>query len=290
MIEETGCGKINLALAITGRRPDGYHEIDTVFQSIALHDTIRLTEAERFTLTCSDKMLPCNEENLAYRAYQALLPYRSGDRGVHIHIEKRLPVAAGLAGGSADCAAVLRGLNRLWELGLSSDALARIGAGLGADVPFCVYGGTMHGRGIGERLEALPPLPPWQVLLVHPRLEVHTNQAYALYDKRDDIREISVEAVVAAVRQRNFRNLLAAINNTFEDLVVPQHAVLIELKRILKAAGFAALLSGSGPTFFALLSPEHQHENMQERFGTLCGDADIFLTTLAKGDGTSYEE
>ena len=143
MIEEIGCGKINLALAITGRRDDGYHDIDTIFQSIGLHDVIRLEEADEFLLTCSNPALACDETNLAYKAYAALLPYRRGPKGVRIHIEKNIPVAAGLAGGSTDCAAVLRGLNRLWRLGLTTEELCRIGASIGADVPFCVCGGVL---------------------------------------------------------------------------------------------------------------------------------------------------
>ena len=126
MIEEIGCGKINLALAFTGRRDDGYHDIDTIFQSIGLHDVIRLEEADEFLLTCSNSALACDETNLAYKAYKALLPYRRGPKGVCIHIEKNIPVAAGLAGGSTDCAAVLRGLNRLWRLGLTPEELCRI--------------------------------------------------------------------------------------------------------------------------------------------------------------------
>ena len=149
-IVETGYGKINLALAITGAREDGYHNIDTIFQSIGLCDTVTLREAEEFQLTCSVESLPCDETNLAYRAWKALCPYKKDNHGVAIHIEKRIPIAAGLAGGSTDCAAVLRGLNRLWELSLSQQELCRIGAKLGADVPFCICGGTMRGTGIGE--------------------------------------------------------------------------------------------------------------------------------------------
>ena len=115
-IVETGYGKINLALAITGAREDGYHNIDTIFQSIGLCDTVTLREVGEFQLTCSVESLPCDETNLAYRAWKALCPYKKDNHGVAIHIEKRIPIAAGLAGGSTDCAAVLRGLNRLWEL------------------------------------------------------------------------------------------------------------------------------------------------------------------------------
>ena len=159
MIEEKAYGKINLALRITGRRDDGYHDIDTVFQSIGLYDTIRLEPADCVEISCSEPALPCDRSNLAYKAYEALRPYCKGKAGVRIHIVKKIPIAAGLAGGSTDCAAVLRGLNRLWHLGLSYDQLCRIGARLGADVPFCIRGGTARGTGIGEILKKLPSLP-----------------------------------------------------------------------------------------------------------------------------------
>ena len=146
-IVETGYGKINLALAITGRRSDGYHDIDTVFQSIGLCDTVTLQDADEWQLTCSVPGLACDETNLAYKAWQALCPYKKDNQPVAIHIEKNIPIAAGLAGGSTDCAAVLRGLNRLWGLGLSQADLCHIGTGLGADVPFCICGGTMRGTG-----------------------------------------------------------------------------------------------------------------------------------------------
>lgn len=176
-IVEKGYGKINLALAITGRRADGYHNIDTIFQSIGLCDAVTVSEADVFELTCSQPSLACDETNLAYKAWKALCPYKKDNQQVAIHIEKHIPIAAGLAGGSTDCAAVLRGLNRLWGLGLSEKELCRIGAGLGADVPFCICGGTMRGTGIGEELKRLPPLPAWPVVIVHPRVPVQTKQA-----------------------------------------------------------------------------------------------------------------
>lgn len=202
-IVETGYGKINLALAITGAREDGYHNIDTIFQSIGLCDTVMLREAGKFQLTCSVESLPCDETNLAYRAWKALCPYKKDNHQVAIHIKKRIPIAAGLAGGSTDCAAVLRGLNRLWKLSLSQQELCRIGAKLGADVPFCICGGTMRGTGIGEQLRRLPSLPSWPVVVLHPRVAVQTKRAYALFDGKKrpapsmsmPLKRLSVEAI-----------------------------------------------------------------------------------------------
>ena len=283
MIEETGYGKINLALAITGRRDDGYHDIDTVFQSIGLCDTITLAEADTFQLTCSDPSLPCDATNLAYKAFAALLPYGKGRTGVTIRIEKRIPVAAGLAGGSADCAAVLRGLNRLWSLGLTDGELCRIGARLGADVPFCLYGGTMRGKGIGEILSPLPPLPPWEVIILHPRVPVYTGKAYALFDAQGARVPVDVAAAAQAAAEKDFYGLTAAMGNTFEELVIPGVPAIGKCRQILADQGLKPLMAGSGPTVFALLPPDIDGSAVYERLLTCCASrqVDVLLTSFA---------
>ena len=136
-------------------------------------------------------------------------------------MKKRIPIAAGLAGGSTDCAAVLRGLNRLWKLSLSQQELCRIGAKLGADVPFCICGGTMRGTGIGEQLRRLPSLPSWPVVVLHPRVAVQTKRAYALFDGKKKTGTIDVDAVEAAIRRGHFESVTTAMGNTFEELVMP---------------------------------------------------------------------
>ena len=283
-ITEIGSGKINLALAITGCREDGYHNIDTIFQSIGLYDTVTLTEAEEFQLTCSVESLPCDETNLAYRAWKALCPYKKDNHQVAIHIEKRIPIAAGLAGGSTDCAAVLRGLNRLWNLSLSQEELCRIGAKLGADVPFCLCGGTMRGTGIGERLRVLSPLPPWPVALVHPRVAVETKRAYALFDGHKEHGTIDVDAVEAAIEKDDFEALTDAMGNTFEELVMPDVPQVAQCRDRLASLGLQPLMAGSGPTVFALVPPTREEEVRRQVM--TWADVDTYMTTIVKrGDG-----
>lgn len=277
-IVENGYGKINLALAITGAREDGYHNIDTIFQSIGLYDTVTLTEAEEFQLTCSVPSLPCDQTNLAYRAWKALCPYKKDNQGVAIHIEKRIPIAAGLAGGSTDCAAVLRGLNRLWNLSLSEPELCRIGAALGADVPFCICGGTMRGTGIGEQLRELPPLPNWPVALIHPRVAVETKRAYALFDGSGQTTAIDVDAVEAAVRSGDFQAVTAAMGNTFEELVIPDVPQVASCRQRFISLGLHPLMAGSGPTVFALVPPEREAEIRRQV--TAWSDVDTYMTTV----------
>lgn len=279
-VVETGYGKINLALAITGCREDGYHDIDTIFQSIGLCDTVTLREAEEFQLTCSVASLPCDETNLAYRAWKALCPYKKDNHQVAIHIEKRIPIAAGLAGGSTDCAAVLRGLNRLWNLDLSKEDLCRIGAELGADVPFCICGGTMRGTGIGEQLRPLMPLPTWPIALVHPRVAVETKRAYALFDGKKKTGTIDVDAVEAAIRQGDFESLTTAMGNTFEELVMPDVPQVAQCRERLASLGLKPLMAGSGPTVFALVPPMREEE-VRRRVMTW-SDVDTYMTTIVK--------
>ena len=279
-IVEKGYGKINLALAITDRRADGYHNIDTIFQSIGLCDTVTVSEADAFELTCSQPSLACDETNLAYKAWKALCPYKKDNQQVTIHIEKHIPIAAGLAGGSTDCAAVLRGLNRLWGLELPETELCRLGAGLGADVPFCICGGTMRGTGIGEELKRLPPLPAWSVVIVHPRVPVQTSQAYALFDSRIQTAPVAVDAVEQAVRAGDFQGLTAAMGNTFEELIIPNVPQVADCQQRLTALGLQPLMAGSGPTVFALVPPG-QEETVRSQTASW-HDVDVYMTAIVK--------
>lgn len=283
MIEEKGYGKINLALRITEKRCDGYHNIDTIFQSISLYDTIRLEKAETFSLTCSNPSLPCDETNLAYKAYDILRPYCKESDAVHIHIEKHIPLAAGLAGGSTDCAAVLRGLNRLWNLGLSYRDLCTLGEKLGADVPFCIRGGTARGTGIGEVLTDLPALPDWPIVIVHPHLSVHTGKAYSLFDTKAVTRLIDINAQEEAVRTGIVDKVIAALGNTFEELVIPHMPELAKLKERLHGQGLTPLMSGSGPTLFAIVPPSLRQQDVVKTLVSHIEDADIFSCQLVTG-------
>ncbi|WP_301860053.1 4-(cytidine 5'-diphospho)-2-C-methyl-D-erythritol kinase [uncultured Megasphaera sp.] len=295
MIEEWGYGKINLALEITGRRDDGYHTIDTVFQSVSLRDRIQLERSDQFRLTCSNPQLSCDESNLAYRAFAALKSYYSGPHGVSIHIDKQIPLAAGLAGGSTDCAAVLRGLNRLWNLGLSTKALCRIGASLGADVPFCICGGTMRGRGIGDVLQPLPALTDWEVLILHPHVPVYTGRAYALFDEHpSQLRPVAVDAAVTAAEKRDWTALIRSMGNTFEELVIPGVPQIDICRQLLRQQGLRPLMAGSGPTVFAVVPPQRDGTMLYRQ---ICQEAaqqaigiDVYQCTLVRGDNNSYDE
>lgn len=289
MIEERGFGKINIGLQILGKRPDGYHEIDTVFQSIGLYDRIQLKESPSFQLTCSHPDLPCDTSNLAYKAYQAVCDYTGRHDRVHIHIEKHIPLAAGLAGGSTDCAAVLRGLNRLWSLGLSSIELQHLGAALGADVPFCVHGGTCRGRGIGDKLEPLSDLPEWPIIVIHPHVPVRTQEAYALFDTMTDIPAVPMEDIVQAVRRHDFTDVVTSMDNTFVYLVRPVVPEIDYCYTLLQKYGLKPLVSGSGPTTFAFVETMTKAQPIYQALQAEARDIDVYCTTLVGGEVEPYE-
>lgn len=256
--------KINLYLAVTGRRPNGYHDIESVMQSVSLHDTVtvELTPAagERsVSLSCSDSSLPTNEKNLAYRAAAAYLDAVGMDNvAVTIHIEKNIPIAAGLAGGSADAAGTLMALDELADSPLGKDALAAIGAGLGADIPFIIYGGTMTARGIGEILEPCPSLRDTVIVIVRPKESVSTAAAYAKIDECGLFGADSpLSAMVSALDHSDLHLISRAAYNVFE-AVLPETTEVFGIKKILSENGAVlSMMSGSGPSVFGLFEDEN---------------------------------
>jgi 4-diphosphocytidyl-2-C-methyl-D-erythritol kinase len=246
--------KINLSLDILGLLPGGYHRLETVMQSLTLHDRLEfITVADGIIVSCDSPEVPAGPGNLVYRAAE-LMQQASGTRsGVHIHLQKEIPVAAGLGGGSADAAAALLGLNRLWGLNWPLAKLIELGAQLGSDVPFCLAGGTMLARGRGEQLAALPALPPMGVVLVKPPLAVSTAKVYRGYDRCPAVRERYTPSLVQAVNRGDFFGICATLGNALEVVTTGMHPVISELKESLRAAGAAGvLMSGSGPTVFGL--------------------------------------
>ncbi|MBE3580895.1 MAG: 4-(cytidine 5'-diphospho)-2-C-methyl-D-erythritol kinase [Thermoanaerobacteraceae bacterium] len=258
--------KVNLTLEVKGRCADGYHEISTIFQSIDLHDTVFLTPGRGIELEVRGRAAPRGADNLAYRA-ASLLQGRYPFPGVKITLEKRIPLAAGLAGGSADAAAVLVGLNYLWDLGLTAGALAGIGAELGSDVPFCVLGGTALGRGRGERLALLPPPPRLWLVLVKPPFGVSTAAVYRGWDaglasgwEGDRPRE---EEAVAALLGGNREGLVRSLGNVLEGVTLRLYPEVATIKgRLMSMGAEKAVLCGSGPTVFGVAPTREEAERI----------------------------
>lgn len=256
--------KINLSLDILGRRPDGYHELDTVFQRLALHDTIVLWPwADGTLVECDRRDLPAGPANLAYRAAEILRREYGRAPGVRLRIRKRIPVAAGLGGGSADAAAVLRALPEFWRLPAPDDArLHALARELGADVPFCLAGVTARARGVGDVLERLPGFTGVDVLLVKPAERLLTERVYREYDLGADTRRVPMDEVVRAVAQKDLRALGRSAGNALEEAAARLVPAVGEIGRCLREAGAAVvLMSGSGPTVFGL----HEEEGWARR-------------------------
>ncbi|HBF37758.1 MAG TPA: 4-(cytidine 5'-diphospho)-2-C-methyl-D-erythritol kinase [Firmicutes bacterium] len=256
MLTRFAHAKINLALDILYKRPDGYHEIDSVMQTIALSDQLTFELSPQLELTCNDRRLPTDDRNLAWKAAELLQRELGIKQGAKIHICKNIPMAAGLAGGSADAAEVLLALNELWGLGLSIDELVSLGVRLGADVPFCIRRGTARARGIGEQLTQIPSNMRYDLLLVTPNMPIVTALAYGRFYQKRDLIHPQVSQVVHAMETGDFLLLTQSWGNVFEELVRDDYPVVIKAKSLLNEYGLTAnLMSGSGPSVFALNPP-----------------------------------
>lgn len=247
--------KINLCLSVLGRRPDGYHDVEMVMQTVGLFDEVAVAlGGSGIQVTCGTAGVPAGEGNIAWRAARAMLDRagRAGSAGVTIELVKRIPVAAGLGGGSSDAAAVIVALNRLLELGLSREELAGIGAGLGMDVPFFLYGPTALAQGRGEVLTSLAPPPPFWVLLANPGFEtptawVYKNLNFAL-TKRVNCNNIASLPV---------GKIAELLHNDLETVTAQAHPVIGEMERaLLESGALGARMSGSGPTVFGIFAGE----------------------------------
>ena len=246
--------KINLLLDIRGTLPNGYHSLYMVMQSVSLFDrvTVEQTGSGKIELTCSRESIPCDSRNTAWKAAERFFEWTGiPNTGIHIHIEKRIPHEAGLAGGSADAAAVIRALDRIYSPELRERDLCRIGVQVGADVPFCICGGTMIAQGIGELLTPLPDMPDCPIVLAKPAQGVSTAAAYARYDETGSCRRQDEAGMLAAIQGEDLHQIACKLGNSFEQLIdTPQR---VAIKSILRECGaIGSCMSGSGPTVFGL--------------------------------------
>ena len=254
--------KINLTLDVTGRRENGYHDLRMIMQTIDLYDTVTITtdNAQNHIAFSMNKELPdgCpTEKNLVYRAAALLCERFNLTQGMSIHLEKNIPAAAGLAGGSSDCAATLIGINELYRLGLSLDELCDLGVTLGADVPFCIKKGTMLSEGIGEILTPLTPLAPLWALLIKPSISVSTAFVYQHLDLQNLSVHPDTETVLRALEHHDSAAVAHTLCNVLETVTIPQYPILSDIKAFfVKENAVGALMSGSGPTTYGLYQDE----------------------------------
>lgn len=258
-------GKINLGLDVLRKRPDGYHDLDMIMQTVGIYDDVIIKKTGNkgeIVVGTDTATLPNDDGNLAYRAAKLLLEEFDVDDGVSIYINKIIPIAGGMAGGSSDCAATLKGVNELFSLGLSEKELMDRGVTLGADVPYCIMGGTARARGIGDVLERLPAAPKCHLIIAKPGISVSTAYVYGrikpdLIDKRPDI-----EGIISAIQESNLQKMASLVYNVMEEVTVGEHGIISEIEDVLMESGaLNAIMSGSGPTVFGIFDDKEKAEN-----------------------------
>ena len=288
LLKIEGKAKINLTLDILGKRPDGYHEVSMIMQSIALHDTLSLEKMrEGIGLKINVPWMKADESNLVWKA-AALVQERCGLKGgVNIRLTKRIPVAAGLAGGSADAAAVLRGMDRLYGLGLSDEELCALGAELGSDIPFCLMGGTMLSTGRGEVLRRLKGMPTAWVVLAKPRVSVSTAWAYQNYDEQGAERHPDNALVEQKIIAQDLKEMAPLLCNVLESVTIKKYEVIERYKQLMLEKGaLMSMMSGSGPTVFGLTAKKSEALRIAG-FLRHATRAEVFVTRTS-GSGTRF--
>lgn len=282
MISLNAHAKINLSLDVLRKRDDGYHDLQMIMQTIHLHDTITITEiAEGIEIECKKPYVPNNSSNIAYKAADALISRYNLKSGIRIKIDKRIPVSAGLAGGSTDAAAVLKGINELFHLGIERDELMKIGKTIGADVPFCLMGGTVLAEGIGEILTPLTPLTNIPVVLIKPKIGVSTAWVYKNLNLTEVENRPGTDQLVDAIGKKDIRYVAKNMCNVLESVTVGKYPAIEQLKKSLMDSGaIGSMMSGSGPTVFGIFESRDKAKKAFHALKT--NKYDIYLTHLYK--------
>ncbi|MBC8080559.1 MAG: 4-(cytidine 5'-diphospho)-2-C-methyl-D-erythritol kinase [Gorillibacterium sp.] len=272
---EKAPAKINLSLDVLHKRPDGFHEVEMVMTMVDLADRLEMQELDRDTIIISSQAgyIPLDEKNLAFQAAKLIKDRYEVRQGVYLHLDKKIPVAAGLAGGSSDAAATLRGLNKLWRLGISEAEMMKLGEVLGSDVPFCVSGGTALAQGRGEKLTRLEPPPQSWVILAKPPINVSTADVYGKLKAAEIRRHPNTQAVLAAIENKDFEALCGSLGNVLEEVTLEHYPEVSQLKDCMRRLGAeGVLMSGSGPTVFGLVTKEIKAERIYNGLRGFCKD------------------
>ncbi|MBZ5203106.1 4-(cytidine 5'-diphospho)-2-C-methyl-D-erythritol kinase [Planomicrobium chinense] len=271
--------KINLTLDVLHKRPDNYHEIEMIMTTVDLADRIGLKATESgIFIESADRFVPNDSRNLAYQAAQLLKDTYNIKSGVIISLDKQIPVAAGLAGGSSDAAATLKGLNQLWQLNLSLDELAELGAKIGSDVSFCVYGGTALAKGRGEIIQELPAPPNCWVILAKPTIGVSTAEVYGAFDAKK-AEHPNTQEMIQALSAGDYNAMCANLGNALESVTLNLYPEVAQIKEQMKKFGAdAVLMSGSGPTVFGLVQQEARIPRIYNGLRGFC--AEVYAVRL----------
>lgn len=307
--------KINLSLDVVRRRPDGYHDVKMIMQTVDLYDVITMEKAESgihttvemgksFTVdsarentgsadVITSEELPADENNLIYKAAKLVMDRKNITEGVKIHLQKNIPIAAGMAGGSTDAAAVFRGMNQLFSLGMSTEELKEMAVKIGADVPYCIEGGTQLSEGIGEILTPIQGIPDFNLLIAKPEISVSTKYVYENLHLEELSSHPDVDGMAEAIRSGNLDGIVSRLENVLESVTVKKYPVIGEICEFMKQHGAEnALMSGSGPTVFGIYKERQSAEQAAELLKKENLAKQIFVTTIkvnTKEEEQSYE-
>ena len=273
--------KINLGLDVIGRRENGYHDVRMVMQTVGLYDRIIMTRIpeEEIRIKTNIGFLPVNENNLVYKAIMLMKNKYKLDGGIEVDLNKFIPVAAGMAGGSSDAASALFGMNRLYELNLPIGELMNIGVEIGADVPYCLMRGTALAEGIGEKLTRLPDMPFCHILIAKPPVNVSTKLVYEKLDNTDVKLHPDIDGIIEAIKLKDVALVASRMGNVLESVTVPLYPVIDSIKKdMIEHGAINAMMSGSGPTVFGIF-PDEQSMTACQQFLRQKGEARQVYTT-----------
>ncbi len=258
--------KINLSLDVLGKREDGYHDVRMVMQTIGIYDRLIITKIPEDEIRIQSNLfyLPINENNLIYKAAKLLKDEFGFAGGVDVNLNKFIPVAAGMAGGSTDAASTLFGINKIYELGLSQNKLMELGVQIGADVPYCIMRGTALAEGIGEQLSRLKPVPHMWIVVAKPPINISTKLVYEQLDMNDILYHPNVDKMIQAINKESIEEIAANMGNVLERVTIPLYPIINSIKNdMLSHGAINAMMSGSGPTVFGIFPNERTALNCQ---------------------------
>lgn len=275
--------KINLGLDVVKRLPNGYHQVKMIMQTVGIYDELTFEKREQgISITTDSGELPTDENNLIYKAAKLMVERFGLSGGVKIHLCKHIPIAAGMAGGSTDAAATLLGINALYQMGIPKEELQRESVAIGADVPFCVLGGTALSEGIGEILTPIEGIPELNLLIAKPDLNVSTKYVYEHLDAEGVKKHPDIDGMTEAIRQGNLQGILDRMENVLEGVTIPAHPVIAEIKgKMLEYGALQSMMSGSGPTVFGIYPSREKATQALEQLQQTGLAKQLFVTGIA---------
>ncbi|EEG72499.1 4-(cytidine 5'-diphospho)-2-C-methyl-D-erythritol kinase [[Clostridium] hylemonae] len=282
-LELKALAKVNLGLDVLGRRSSGYHDVRMVMQTVYLYDQVIMEKKKKPGIEVETNLyfLPVNENNLAYKAAKLLMDEFKIKEGIKITLKKHIPVAAGMAGGSSNAAAVLYGMNRMFSLKLSEEELMERGVALGADVPYCIMRGTVLAEGIGEVLTPLAPMPKCHILIAKPPISVSTKFVYDELDSHEITKHPDIDGIIAGLNGQDLARIAGSLGNVLEEVTVREYPVIEQIKNTMKEQGaLNAIMSGSGPTVFGIFEEKSRAREAGRKIKETGATKQVYVTNV----------